>query len=58
MRNVSKVGNEKRVARLGDSIIKNINGNELSNQAEKGKINVKSYSGLKIRCMEDHAKPT
>ena len=37
--------NEKRVALLGDSIIKNINGYELSNQVEKGKIYVKSYSG-------------
>ena len=35
MRNVSKVGNEKRVVLLGDSIIKNINGYELSNQVEK-----------------------
>ena len=50
--------NEKRVVLLGDSIIKNINGYELSNQVEKGKIYVESYSGSKIRCMEDHAKPT
>ena len=50
--------NEKRVALLGDSIIKNINGYELSNQVEKGKIYVKSYSGSKIRCREDHTKPT
>ena len=49
--------NEKRVALLGDSIIKNINGYELSNQVEKGKIYVKSYSGSNNTCM-DHAKPT
>ena len=30
--------NEKRAVLLGDSIIKNINGYELSNQVEKGKI--------------------
>ena len=50
--------NEKRVVLLGDSIIKNINGYELSNQVKKGKIYVKSYSGSKIRCMEGHGKPT
>ena len=50
--------NEKRVVLLGDSIIKNINVYELSNQVEKGKIYVKSYSGSKIGCVEDHAKPT
>ena len=34
--------NEKCVVLLRDSIIKNINGCELSNQVEKGKIYVKS----------------
>lgn len=50
--------NEKRVVLLGHSIIKSINGYELSNLAEKGKIYVKSYPGSKIRCLEDHAKRT
>ena len=48
----------ENVVLLGNSIIKNINGYELSNQAKRVKIYVKSYSGSKIRWMEDHAKPT
>ena len=39
-------------------LLKNINGYERSNQVQKGKLHGKSYSGSKIRCMQDHAKHT
>ena len=54
----NKDRNEKRVVLLDDSTLKCISGYELSNQVEKGKIYVKSFSGSKTRCMEDHTKPT
>ena len=50
---------EKRVYVLGDSMIKHVNGWDISKQLpRKCKVYVKSFSGAKVRCMKDYAKPS
>ena len=48
---------EKRVFIIGDSIIKHINGYEISGKLENCKVFVKPCHGATIRCLEDHIKP-
>ena len=43
---------------IGDSIVKHIRGYELSQRVENCKVFVKSFSGAKVRCMEDYIQPT
>ena len=43
---------------MGDSIVKHIRGYELSQRLENSKVFVKSFSGAKVRCMEDYIQPT
>ena len=44
---------------LGDSIAKNINGYLLAKKLQNKKlIKVRSFRGVKLRCMFDHVKPT
>ena len=47
-----------RVFIIGDSIVKHIRGYELSQRVENCKVFVKSFSGAKVRCMEDYIQPT
>ena len=49
---------EKRVFILGDSILKHVNGYEITKKLDNCKVYVKSFSGAKIKCMEDYAQPT
>ena len=48
---------EKRVFIVGDSIIKYINGYEISGKLENCKVFVRPCHGATIRCLEDHVKP-
>ena len=48
---------EKRVFIVGDSIIKHINGYEISGKLENCKVFVRPCHGATIRCLEDHVKP-
>ena len=41
-----------------DSIVKHIRGYELSQRVENCEIFVESFSGAKVRCMEDYIQPT
>ena len=43
---------------MGASIAKHIRGYELSQRVENCKVFVKSFSGAKVRCMEDYIQPT
>ena len=47
-----------RVFIMGDSIVKHIGGYELSQRVENCKVFVKSFSGAKLRRMEDYIQPT
>ena len=42
----------------GDSILKHVQGYEISKSFENCKTYVKSFSGAKIRDMQDYVKPT
>ena len=53
-----KNGKEKRVFILGDSILKHVNGFEITKKLDNCKVYVKSFSGAKIKCMKDYAQPT
>ena len=52
-----KSGMEKRVFILGESILKHVNGYEITKKLDNCKVYVKSFSGAKIKCMEDYAQP-
>ena len=47
-----------RVYIVGDSIVKHISGYGLSKRVENCKVFVKSFSGAKVRYMEDYIQPT
>ena len=53
-----KSGKEKRVFILGDSILKHVNGYEITKKLDNCKVYVKRFSGAKIKCLEDYARPT
>ena len=52
-----KKSDEKRVFIVGDSIIKNVNGYDVSDNTEQCRIYIRPSLGAKVRCMEDHIKP-
>ena len=54
----SVISEKKNIVILGDSMIKHVNGYEMSEKLENCKVYVKSFSGTKVRCMKDHMKPS
>ena len=48
----------KRIYIIGDSILKHVQWYEISKSLENCKTYVKSFSGTKIRRMQDYIKPT
>ena len=48
----------KRVFILGDSIVKHINGCDISSPIENCKVYVKGFSGAKTECMTEYVQPT
>ena len=48
---------EKRLFILGDSVIKHINGYEISGKLENCEVFVRPCHGTTIRCLKDHIKP-
>ena len=49
---------KKNIVVLGDSMIKHVNGCDMSKKLKNCKVYVKSFSGFKVRCMKDHMKPS
>ena len=49
---------EKRVFILGDSILKHVNGCEITKKLDNCKVYVKSFSGGKLKYMEAYAQST
>ena len=43
---------------LGVSMIKHVNGYQVSKKLENCKVLIRSFSGSKVRCMKDHMKPS
>ena len=43
---------------LGDSMIKNLKGWEMSKKLKNVNVYVRHFAGAKVRCMKDHIKPT
>ena len=56
MSSQQKKSDEKRVFIVGDSIIKNINGHDVSGKTEHCRVYIRPSLGAKVRCMEDHIK--
>ena len=54
---VEKTSDEKRIFIVGDSIIKNVNGYEVSGKTNHCRVYIRPSLGAKVRCMEDHIKP-
>lgn len=52
-----KTSDEKRIFIVGDSIIKNVNGYEVSGKTDQCRVYIRPSLGAKVRCMEDHIKP-
>ena len=52
-----KTSDEKRIFIVGDSIIKNVNGYEVSGKTDHCRVYIRPSFGAKVRCMEDHIKP-
>ena len=48
----------KKVIILGDSVIKHVNGYDIAGKLDKCKVFVKRFSGAKVRCLNDHMKPS
>ena len=47
----------KSVVMLGDSMVKHINGWEMSKRIKNCKAYVRSFAGAKVQCMDDYKKP-
>ena len=43
---------------LGDSMVKNLKGWEMSKKLKNAKVYVRHFAGAKVRCMKYHIKPT
>ena len=52
------IGVTNRVYIIGDSIMNHIRGYELSQRVENCKVFVQTFSGAKVRNMEDYIQPT
>ena len=51
--------NEKSIFVLGDSVIKHLNGWEMSKKLDANcKVFLKTFSGAKTTCMNDYVKPS
>ena len=48
----------KSVAILGDSMVKHLNGCEMSKKIKNCKVYVRPFPGAKILCMDDYKKPS
>ena len=48
----------KSVAILGDSMVKHLNGWEISKKIKNCKVYVRSFPGAKVQCMDDYKKPS
>ena len=48
----------KSVAILGDSMIKHLNGWEMSKKIRNCKVYVRSFPSAKVQCMDDYQKPS
>ena len=48
----------KKVFIVGDSIVKNIKGYELTQSLENCKVHVKDFPGARVRCIQDYVQPT
>ena len=48
----------KKIYILGDSMIKNLKGWEMSKKLKNVNVYVRHFAGAKVRCMKDHIKPT
>ena len=48
----------KSVAILGDSMVKHLNGWEMSKMIRNCKVYVRSFPGAKVQCMDDYKKPS
>ena len=48
----------KSVAILGDSMVKHLNGWEMSKKIKNCKVYVRSFPGAKVQCMDDYKKPS
>ena len=51
-----KTSDEKCIFIVGDSIIKNVNGYEVSGKTDHCRVYIRPSLGAKVRCMEDHIK--
>ena len=54
----SFISEKKNIVILGDSVIKHVNGHDMSKKLKNCKVYVKSFSGSKVRCINDHMKPS
>ena len=48
----------QKIMILGDSMIKNIKGWEISKKLQNANVYVRHFSGAKVRCMKDYLKPS
>ena len=48
----------QKIVILGDSMIKNIKGWEISKKLQNANVYVRHFSGAKVRCMKDYLKPS
>ena len=53
----SVISGKRNIVILGDSMIKHVNGYNMSKRFKNCKEYVKSFSGSKVRYMKDHMKP-
>ena len=52
-----KPSSTKRVFIVGDSIVKHVNGYDISRKTENSEVFVRPSHGATVRCMTDHVKP-
>ena len=52
-----KTSSAKRVYIVGDSIVKHVNGYDISRKTENSKVFARPSYSATVRCMTDHVKP-
>ena len=55
---ISVISEKKNIVILDDSMITHVKGYDMSKKLKNCKVNVKSFSGSKVRCMKDHMNPS
>ena len=55
--NVRKPSSTKRVYIVGDSIVKHVNGYDISRKTKNSKVFARPSHGATVICMTDHVKP-